>query len=556
MRTRYRYLFVSLTITSLLLLQSIPYAWGAGEIPDAFSLTVTPNPVGVNIPADLTIKAVQADGTVVAGYKGTVIIDFLNQDTNTYDMPSDGVYAFTAEDQWIKTFSKWLVVKRSGMFELTAFDITNDAVRWSISLVVWSGPTGDVVEQQLIEIVSPASGSVVSASALNVIGKSDSKRVPLQFFIDGQKVDLEDETDALGNFSVYLPGVSSWPHTIQAKIVDYQGNIIGVSPMVGITYEAPATDAYLKSFTVTPDGTVNAGDKVVIAATVQDTVRSIEIRFGDMGLYPLERQSDGTFTKTIIADVPGVQKIDATLIFDGGQRTDYPDRATLNVVAVDGVSMLKAIADPNNPQRASLSWVQQGNPAGYVVRYGTSPDALSSEAKSISPSTTIDGLQWGTYAFQVFAVDANGLVVGKGSDIVMLQNVFGSAPTTSDGGRCTVVGIKVKTEKIGDQYYLLRDSVPWATEYNIYRSDFVTKSVDEMQKVGTSPIAQFAYPFDASASHDQYAYYAVTATCADGTTLQVDNIKKVHVWPVSDMLTMILICLFCYSLYRLYRMAR
>ncbi|MBP7884946.1 hypothetical protein KAZ93_02045 [Patescibacteria group bacterium] len=99
MRTRYRYLFVSLTITSLLLLQSIPYVWGAGEIPDAFSLTVTPNPVGVNIPADLTIKAVQADGTVVAGYKGTVIIDFLNQDTNTYDMPSDGVYAFTAEDQ-------------------------------------------------------------------------------------------------------------------------------------------------------------------------------------------------------------------------------------------------------------------------------------------------------------------------------------------------------------------------------------------------------------------------------------------------------------------------
>lgn len=557
MRPRYRYLFASLMITSLLLLQSIPYAWGAGEIPDAFSLTVTPNPLAPSVAADLTIKAVQADGTVVAGYKGTVIIDLENfQDANAYDMPSDGVYAFTAEDQWIKTFSKWLIIKKSWTFTIKAFDIANDAIQWSSSLVVWSGPTGDALEQQLIEIVSPASGSVVSASALNLIGKSDSKRVPLQFFIDGQKVFLEGETDALGNFSVYLPGVSSWPHTIQAKIVDYQGNIIGVSPMVGITYEAPATDAYLKSFTVTPDGTVNAGDQVVIAATVQDTVRSVEIRFGDMGLYPLERQGDGTFTKTIIADVPGVQKIDATLIFDGGQRTDYPDRATLNVVAVDGVSMLKAIADPNNPQRASLSWVPQGNPASYVVRYGTSPDALSSEAKSISPSTTIDGLQWGTYAFQVFAVDANGLVVGKWSDIVMLQNVFGSAPTTSDGGRCTVVGIKVKTEKIGDQYYLMRDSVPWATEYNIYRSDFVTKSVDEMQKVGTSPIAQFAYPFDASASHDQYAYYAVTATCADGTTLQIDNIKKVHVWPVSDMLTMILICLFCYSLYRLYRMAR
>lgn len=111
----------------------------------------------------------------------------------------------------------------------------------------------------------------------------------------------------------------------------------------------------------------------------------------------------------------------------------------------------------------------------------------------------------------------------------MVENTFGSAPLTSSDGRCTVVGIKVKTEKIGDQYYLMRNPVPGATEYTIYRSDFVTNSVDQMQKVATSPIAQFAYPFDASASQDQYAYYAVTATCADGSTLQVDNIKRVHV---------------------------
>lgn len=552
MYSRYSRLVASTMVLAICLIQTV---WAAG-MPDAFSITVSPNPLKVNEAADVTIKAVQADGTVVNDYVGTVIMDLDNQDANAYDMPSDGVYAFTPEDQWIKTFSKWLVIKKSGSFTIKAFDITNDAVQWSIDVAVWWGPTGDVVDQQLIEIVSPASGSTVEASALNLIGKSDSKRAPLQFFIDGQKNVTEWETDNLGNFSVYISDITSGPHTAQVKMVDYNGNIIGQSPLISFTYQAPATDAFLKSFTVTPDGTVNAGDTVKINASADGTVRSIEIRFGNMGLYPLERQGDGSFTKSIIADVPGIQKIDATLIFDGGQRTEYLDRATIDVKAVDDVSMLKALSDPNNPQRVSLSWTPLGNPTSYVVHYGTSRDALSSEAKTNFPSTVIDSLEAGPHYFQVFAVDANGLVTGKWSDIVMVENTFGSAPLTSSDGRCTVVGIKVKTEKIGDQYYLMRNPVPGATEYNIYRSDFLTNSVDQMQKVGTSPIAQFAYPFDASATQDQYAYYAVTATCSDGSTLQVDSIQKIHVWPVSDMITMVIICLLCYSLYRLYRIAR
>ncbi len=533
------------------------FAW-AVDMPDAFSITVNPNPVGVNQAADVTIKAVQADGTVVLWYAGTVIMDLDGfQDANAYDMPSDGVYAFTPEDQWVKTFSKWLVIKKSWTFTLKAFDITNDAIQWSYEVVVWSWPTGDVVDQQLIEIVSPLSGTKVESSSMNLIGKSDSKRAPLQFFVDGQKIPFEAETDTLGNFSVYLPDISSWPHSIQVKMVDFQWNVIGVSPIIAVDYQAPATDSFLKSFTVTPDGTVNAGDTVKVSASVDGTVRSIEIRFGDMGLYPLERQSDGTFTKTIIADVPGIQKVDATLIFDGGQRQDYPDRATLDVKAVDDVGTLQAVSDPSNPSRVSLSWAPVGNPVGYIVRYGVSQDSLANEAKSTFPSTIVDGIDPATPTyFQVFALDQNGLVTGKGSDIVMVQTALWSAPLTSSDGRCTVVGIKVKTERIGDQYYLMRDSVPWATAYTIYRSDFVSNSVDQMQKVWTSPIAQFAYPFDASAAHDQYAYYAVTATCADGSTLQIDNIKKVHVWPVSDMITMMIICLLCYSLYRLYRMAK
>lgn len=92
-----------------------------------------------------------------------------------------------------------------------------------------------------------------------------------------------------------------------------------------------------------------------------------------------------------------------------------------------------------------------------------------------------------------------------------------------------VVGIKVRTEKINGEYFLVWDNVPGATTYTIYRSEFLVNDINQMQKLGTTAIPQFSYPFDASAKQDQYAYYSVTANCSDGTSLQVDNIKKIHV---------------------------
>jgi hypothetical protein len=48
----------------------------------------------------MTVKAVQADGTVVSDYVGTVIMELDGYpDPNTYDMPNNGIYQFTAQDQ-------------------------------------------------------------------------------------------------------------------------------------------------------------------------------------------------------------------------------------------------------------------------------------------------------------------------------------------------------------------------------------------------------------------------------------------------------------------------
>ncbi|MEI7920040.1 MAG: hypothetical protein WCH65_08000 [bacterium] len=50
-----------------------------------------------------------------------------------------------------------------------------------------------------------------------------------------------------------------------------------------------------------------------------------------------------------------------------------------------------------------------------------------------------------------------------------------------------------------------------------------------MQKVGETTGTMFEYPFNKFAKKDQYAYYLVEAICKDGTSLKVDNVKKIHV---------------------------
>lgn len=522
----------------------------------SFVIQVSPNPMKPAEAADMTIKAVKTDGSVLTDYKGTIIMDFeWQQDTNAYDMPSNGFYQFTAEDQWVKTFNKGLTIKKTGQYVIKVFDSTTDSIVGTLPIVVWSTTNNENTNTKLIELMEPLSWSMVEWSSLNVVGKTDSRKTPLQFFIDDKKIVTEWETDETGNFSVYLTDIGSGSHTLQVKMVDYEWNILWESEIIDFKYTLPATDGFLKSFTANPDWEINAWDAVVFDSQVDGTVRSVEIKVGSVGTFIMDRSSAGAFNKTVIIDKAGIHKVDVTLIFEGGQRTIYADRATLSVKWTNGVSLLKVVNNVADPSKVSLSWTPMGTPASYVVRYGQSQDSLTSEIKTTVTNSEISGLEIGKqYFFQVFAVDAAGAITGKWSDIASLTTQWQSAAWENIiWWSCTVVGIKIRTEKIGDQYFLVWDAVPWAVEYHIYKSDYEVNNIQNMQKVWSSTVAQFAYPFDATAKKDEYTFYSVVATCSDWQNLQIDNVKKVHTWPLSDMIILFFVSLISYFLYRIYK---
>lgn len=115
-----------------------------------------------------------------------------------------------------------------------------------------------------------------------------------------------------------------------------------------------------------------------------------------------------------------------------------------------------------------------------------------------------------------------------------------------------VVGIVVTSQQIGEKYYLVRSGVTNIDKYVIYRSDFETSEVSSMQKVGETTGTMFEYPFNKLSKKEVYAYYLVEGICKDGTTLKMDNVKKIQVGPAENILLVILITLFAYTIYKLY----
>ena len=74
-----------------------------------------------------------------------------------------------------------------------------------------------------------------------------------------------------------------------------------------------------------------------------------------------------------------------------------------------------------------------------------------------------------------------------------------------------------------------------------------------MQKVGETTGTMFEYPFNKASKVNQYAYYLVEAACKDGTSLKIDNARKIQVGPVENILLFIVVALFGYCIYKLYK---
>lgn len=527
------------------------------QVPASFSVQLSQNPIDVDQEVDVTVTALRTDGSIETGYEGTILLYFDSDDKlddSFFQVPNGGLFSFSLTNQGVQTFSKALKVSRSGEYDFVVSDLTDATIEGKITVAV--GTTNDQASNlQKVVIDSPVSGSTVTTSVINVLGRADVARAPLQVLINDTLLDQESETNADGEYNVFLSDLSinSWENTLQVRVLNFEWQVIGKSDSMPFVYNPPASDWLFKGLTVSPSTNVKAGEKFTFVVETDSSINSVQLKFDDL-VRPLTKDSPTTFSNDVLLD-PGTYDVDVTLILNTGERKLYQKQSTVTVGEKTTIQQVKLVRDNVNPDSVQLSWQTVWWDANkYIIAYGTQDNLLNQKQETDQKSYLFEGLAEQTYFFQITPVDASGSVIGDSSDIVSINlGSLNSAGTpTGWSAACSVQGISVSTSRIGDTYYLIWSNVPWVTLYTVYRSDTPATSIAQMRRIGETTDTKFPYPFDPFAVEDQYAHYAVQATCNDGQTVQVGGTRRVQVGPVTDLFFLLALTLLCYLLFVLY----
>lgn len=539
------------------------WQWTSNE-PDAFVVSVSPSSFDVNVPVDMTIKAVKNNGDTVTTYLGDVFIEieWWVLGSQDYTIPSDGLYTYIASDLGVKTFSKGLMIKKPGTYKIVVSDVINENIKWEVTIIVWWTSNKSLTP---VQVISPVPGIIENKSSVNILGKSELKNSPVEIYINNKKV-KEDLSDTNGNFNIYVNDLPPGNHILVVKITDIGGKVIGQSSEVAFEYQ-PASNTPFKNIQILPSTALKKWDIATINVNTSLDASSVQLILADGTKYPLDKLSNGTFSKQIAIDQDGVFDIALEIGTQDGNKQTVAWVATLTIQPKEQtvqnekkafwIDQIKVFRDPVNKGSINVSrtttWTSDvpQNKIMMLVRYGMSENDLSLQMISTWNELIIENLkETSTYYIQVQAVDMEGNLIGNPSEIVMIEPLRWSAPV------CIIKGIKVRTGQVGDKYFLMRDEAIGVSSYSIFRSDFETSSLANMQKVWETTDTQFEYPFDPNTKEEQFAYYAVQANCIDGSALMIDDVKKVKVWPVTNALIVILASMIVYAFVKLHEYSK
>lgn len=535
---------ISITLSILGLSCILNHTYAADPV--GFTVDVVPSSFNINETVDITIKAVTANQEVVKTYQGDVFIEIGGiVDTADYTVPSDGLYTFLPQDQGVKLFSKGLAIKKSWTFTIKVSDMMNDSIMWEKTVIV--GTTNTTTNTGAITLISPVPGGIEKNSIANIMATAPTlPNAPYEIYINNMSV-LQGMTTANGDISAYVSGITEWDNILQIKILNANNEIIGESQVVSFGYQ-PIKDGVFNDIKIKPSGPIKQWEKASFTVTSSDSVTSAQLKLSDGKSIPMDKKSPWIFTKDVLIDTEWNLQVDVDLIVLG-QTKSYTGVATLIVEKGTAIGKIRLYSDSIDKSKLNVTREMIGTAPQYEIKYGTSQNNLNFSTKVFTNEIVISNLNVGeTYYFQITPLDSMGSPSGTPSEIT--QAKIGEAIS------CIVVGITVSGQQIGDKYYLVRTAVNNIEKYIVYRSDFETSEISQMQKVGETTWTMFEYPFNKAAKKESYAYYLVEGVCKDGTTIKIDSVKKIQVGPAENIMLVILISLFAYTIYRLYGLSK
>lgn len=541
--------------------------------PDAFQIEVSPSSFAVNQAVDFTIKAIK-NKQVMKNYTGMVFmsVDGIAKDSASKLKLTDatisngGILEMGLADQWVKKYTKGLLITKPGNFTVSVADFTQDTISWSTTVMVSSDFKAEV---RNIQILSPSAWSEENQSTINVMATADTLPNARVQILLNDALAKETTTDANGLINDTISGLKVGTNVLQIKALSVTNEQVGSSEKLVFTYQGQSGNL-LKSFTATPNQNLKVWNKVRFELTTEDNVSSAKLIFPDNKEYPLDKEKDGLFSKELMLTQTGSLDIASELSAGPTLSKKYDKMLTLEVADNTQIWEVKIQALTALAGAIQLDWKVIGwsSPA-YAIQYGLTKDDLAGTAITKETTATLSGFTYGKdYFFKIQPLNIQNIADGLPSDVLEFTMPIASwtgpnQTALSASGlemtpdhptaalpTCVVKNIKVSTQKIGNKYYLVRNKIENATKYLVYRSDFADNS--DKSFLGETELTRFEYPFDKTSKEDVYAYYTVEALCADGNKAVLTEAQKVKVGPVEDMMLILTLTMLGYLIYRLY----
>lgn len=541
--------------------------------PDAFQIEVSPSSFAVNQAVDFTIKAIK-NKQVMKNYTGMVFmsVDGIAKDSASKLKLTDatisngGILEMGLADQWVKKYTKGLLITKPGNFTVSVADFTQDTISWSTTVMVSSDFKAEV---RNIQILSPSAWSEENQSTINVMATADTLPNARVQILLNDALAKETTTDANGLINDTISGLKVGTNVLQIKALSVTNERVGSSEKLVFTYQGQS-DNLLKSFTATPNQNLKVWNKVRFELITEDNVSSAKLIFPDNKEYPLDKEKDGLFSKELMLTQTGSLDIASELSAGPTLNKKYDKMLTLEVADNTQIWEVKIQALTTLAGAIQLDWKVIGwsSPA-YAIQYGLTKDDLAGTAITKETTATLSGFTYGKdYFFKIQPLNIQNIADGLPSDVLEFTMPIASwtgpnqtaisasglemAPDhpTAALPTCIVKNIKVSTQKIGNKYYLVRNKIENATKYLVYKSDFADNS--DKSFLGETELTRFEYPFDKTSKEDVYAYYTVEALCADGNKAVLTEAQKVKVGPVEDMMLILTLTMLGYLIYRLY----
>ena len=541
--------------------------------PDAFQIEVSPSSFAVNQAVDFTIKAIK-NKQVMKNYTGMVFmsVDGIAKDSASKLKLTDatisngGILEMGLADQWVKKYTKGLLITKPGNFTVSVADFTQDTISWSTTVMVSSDFKAEV---RNIQILSPSAWSEENQSTINVMATADTLPNARVQILLNDALAKETTTDANGLINDTISGLKVGTNVLQIKALSVTNEQVGSSEKLVFTYQGQSGNL-LKSFTATPNQNLKVWNKVRFELTTEDNVSSAKLIFPDNKEYPLDKEKDGLFSKELMLIQTGSLDVASELSAGPTLSKKYDKMLTLEVADNTQIWEVKIQALTTLAGAIQLDWKVIGwsSPA-YAIQYGLTKDDLAGTAITKETTATLSGFTYGKdYFFKIQPLNIQNIADGLPSDVLEFTMPIASwtgpnQTALSASGlemtpdhptaalpTCVVKNIKVSTQKIGNKYYLVRNKIENATKYLVYKSDFADNS--DKSFLGETELTRFEYPFDKTSKEDVYAYYTVEALCADGNKAVLTEAQKVKVGPVEDMMLILTLTMLGYLIYRLY----